>query len=105
MQAGLVIAIVTSLGLGLSLGVLTTLYSQNAFAQNSTGSTNGGAVGGVTTQSGGGGGSGGATTGGGSTGQSGGGGGSSGNTIGTGTGHSVDRQLFCNTGMITPICK
>jgi hypothetical protein len=41
-----------------------------------------------------------------STGQIGAGGGSSGATIGGGsTGPSVDRHLFCITGMITPICK
>jgi hypothetical protein len=39
-------------------------------------------------------------------GQIGAGGGSSGATTGGGsTGQSVDRHLFCNTGMITPICK
>ena len=35
MQTRLVIIIVTTLGLVLSLGTLTTLYSQNTFAQNS----------------------------------------------------------------------
>jgi hypothetical protein len=127
MQTRLVIALVTTLGLVSSLGV--TLFSQNTFAQNSNtssandgistpvgayASTNSGAggassgtsgynsnggfaLGGSIAQSG---------LGGGSTGQSGGGGGSSGDTIGVGSiGQTVDRHLFCNTGMITPICK
>jgi hypothetical protein len=128
MQTRLVIALVTTLGLVSSLGV--TLFSENTFAQNSNtssapvgayASTNSGAggassgtsgynsnggfaLGGSIAQSGGGGGSSG--LGGGSTGQSGGGGGSSGDTIGVGSiGQTVDRHLFCNTGMITPICK
>jgi hypothetical protein len=43
MQTRIVIAIVITVGLVLSLGALTTLYSQNTFAQNSnTGSANGG---------------------------------------------------------------
>jgi hypothetical protein len=73
---------------------MLTLNIQQTFAMTSTG------------QSGVGGGSTGATIGAGSTGQSGDGGGSTGATIGTGSvGQSVDHHLFCNTGMITPICK
>ena len=67
------------------------------------GYTNGGFTsGGGTTQSGGGGGgSSGAMIGGSSIGQSGCEGGSSGDMIGVGsTGQTVDRNLFCNTGMI-----
>jgi hypothetical protein len=103
MQNKEVIAIVATLGLLLSV---CALYSQNAFAQISNpGSANGSISG-----------TGGASSGtgsynsngglGGNTGQTGAGGGSSGATIGGGnTGQSVDRHLFCNTGVITPICK
>ena len=39
-------------------------------------------------------------------GSTGGGGGSTGPTIGTGSaGQNVDRHLFCNTGVMTPICE
>ena len=119
MQTRIAIAIVTTLGLVLSLGALTTLCSQKIFAQNSnTGSANGanGGAGGISSgtasynsnsgQGGAGGGSSGTMTGGGSIGQSGAGGGSSGTMTGGGSiGKSVDRDLFCKTGMITPICK
>lgn len=108
-----VIAIVATLGLVLTVGAPTTLYAQNTFAQTSnTGNANGGAGGNATAEIGGassGAGSynlnGGSAFGGG-TGQSGAAGGSSGATIGGGsTGQSVDRHLFCNTGVITPICN
>jgi hypothetical protein len=134
MQTRLVIGLVTTLGLVSSLGVTLfsqNTFAQNsntssandgirtsvgAYASTNSGAggassgtsgynSNGGfALGGSIAQSGGGGGSSG--LGGGSTGQSGGGGGSSGGMIGVGsTGQTVDRHLFCNTGMITPICK
>jgi hypothetical protein len=47
-----------------------------------------------------------AITRGGNAGQGWSGGGSSGATIGGGNaGQSVDRNLFCNTGIMTPVCK
>ena len=86
MQTRLLISIVTTVGL-----VLMTPYSQNAFAQNSNTSRANGGVGGDMT---------------GSTGASGAGGGSSGAVIGGGsTRQPVEHHLFCDTGMITPICK
>jgi|SRR5215831_13867884 len=120
MQTREMIIIVATLELLLSLGAVTLLYSQNAFAQNSnTGSANGGisGAGGAYasannradgTSSGTGGYNSNAGLVGGSAPQSGGGGGgSSGAVIGGGnTGQPVDHHLFCdNIGMITPICK
>jgi hypothetical protein len=73
MQTSEVIVIVATLGLVLTVGALTTLCSQNAFAQNS----NVGNAGQV-------------RAGGGSSGAYG--------------GMYIDRDLFCNTGVTTPIC-
>jgi len=46
MQTRLVIAKVTNLGLVISLGALTILYSQNTFAQNSNSESTNGGIGG-----------------------------------------------------------